>query len=86
MDVSDAIGLEMNLGGNKFTGFDTDGTDYRIYIGWGFGKIGFGDDGSGAGEYTVGATYEILDNISMDLDYVFNEDSENLRLAIQIHF
>ena len=86
IDVSDAIGLEMNLGGNKFTGFDTDGTDYRIYIGWGFGKIGFGDDGSGTGEYTVGATYEILDKISMDLDYVFNENSENLRLAIQIHF
>ena len=44
--VSDAIGLEMNLGGDRFTGFDTDGNDSRIYVGWQFGKIGFGDDGS----------------------------------------
>ena len=84
--VSDAIGLEMNLGGDRFTGFDTDGTDYRIYVGWQFGKIGFGDDGSGGGEYTVGATYGILDNISMDLDYVYSDNSQNLRLGIQVHF
>ena len=84
--VSDAIGLEMNLGGNRFTGFDTDGTDSRIYVGWQFGKIGFGDDGNGGGKYTVGATYEILDNISMDLDYVYTDDSQNIRLGIQVHF
>ena len=84
--VSDAIGLEMNLGGDRFTGFDTDGTDYRIYVGWQFGKIGFGDDGNGGGEYTVGATYGILDNISMDLDYVYSDNSQNLRLGIQVHF
>ena len=84
--VSDAIGLEMNVGGYRFTGFDTDGTDYRIYVGWQFGKIGFGDDGGGKGEYTVGATYEILDNISMDLDYVYSDNSQNLRLGIQVHF
>ena len=32
--VSDAVGLQLDLGGDKFTGFDTDGTDYRIYAGW----------------------------------------------------
>ena len=84
--VSDAIGLKMNLSGNKFTGFDTDGTDYRIYMGWGFGKIGFGDDGSTTGEYTVGATYEVLDNINMDVDYVIGSTTENLRLSLNIHF
>ena len=84
--VSDAIGLEMNLGGDRFTGFDTDGNDSRIYVGWQFGKIGFGDDGNGGGKYTVGATYEILDNISMDLDYVYTDDSQNIRLGIQVHF
>ena len=83
--VSDAIGLKMDLSGNKFTGFDTDGTDYRIYMGWGFGKIGFGDDGSTTGEYTVGATYEVLDNINMDLDYVMGTTDE-LRLSLNIHF
>ena len=84
--VSDAIGLEMNLGGDRFTGFDTDGNDSRIYVGWQFGKICFGDDGNGGGKYTVGATYEILDNISMDLDYVYTDDSQNIRLGIQVHF
>tara|TARA_Y100001970_G_C14184367_1_gene831656 strand:+ start:834 stop:1205 length:372 start_codon:yes stop_codon:yes gene_type:complete len=86
LTVSDAIGLKMDLGNSRFTGFDTDGTDYRIYVGWGFGKIGFGDDGSGTGEYTVGATYQILNNILMDLDYVYNENNQNLRLGIEIHF
>jgi len=86
LTVSDAIGLKMDIGSGRFTGFDTDGTDYRIYVGWGFGKIGFGDDGSGTGEYTVGATYQILNNILMDLDYIYNENNQNLRLGIEIHF
>ena len=86
VSVSDAIGLRMSLGGSKFTGFDTDGTDYRIFMGWGLGKLGIGHDGSGDPEYTFGTTYEVLDNVSMDLDYVFGEDDNNLRLAIQIHF
>ena len=83
--VSDAIGLQMDLDGNKFTGFDTDGTDYRIYVGWGFGKIGFGHDGATGTEYTIGANYEVIENISLDLDYVINT-AENLRLALQISF
>ena len=85
MTVTDAIGLKMDLGDNNFTGFDTDGTDYRIYVGWGFGKIGFGDDGTTTGEYTVGATYEVLDNINMDLDYVMGT-TDDLRLSLNIHF
>ena len=83
--VSDAIGLQMDLDGNKFTGFDTDGTDYRIYVGWRFGKIGFGHDGTAGTEYTIGANYEVIENISLDLDYVINT-AENLRLALQISF
>ena len=85
INVSDAIGLQMDLDGNKFTGFDTDGTDYRIYVGWGFGKIGFGHDGTAGTEYTIGANYEVIENISLDLDYVINT-AENLRLALQISF
>ena len=82
--VSDAIGLKMDLGGNKFSGFDTDGVDYRIYVGWEYGKIGFGHDGADT-QYTVGATYGVLDNIDMDLDYVLGS-TENIRLALNIHF
>ena len=83
--VTDAIGLKMDLGGNKFTGFDTDGTDYRIYMGWKFGKVGFGHDGADGTEYTIGTNYEVIENISLDLDYVINT-SENLRLGIKITF
>ena len=83
--VSDAIGLKMNIDNSKYTGFDTDGTDYRIYVGWGFGKIGFGHDGTAGTEYTIGANYEVIENISLDLDYVINT-AENLRLALQINF
>jgi len=84
--VSDAIGLKMDLGGNKFTGFDTDGTDYRLYIGWSYGKVGLGHDGAAGTEYTIGGTYEVLENINMDLDYVMGNNTENLRLALNIHF
>ena len=88
--VSDAVGLQMDIGGGRFTGFDTDGTDYRIYVGWGFGKIGFGATGGevSSEEFTVGATYGVLDNLSLDLDYVMGTDDgdANLRLGLQVHF
>ena len=85
--VSDAIGLQLDLGGDKFTGFDTDGTDYRIYVGWGFGKIGLGHDGAApaTAEYTIGATYPILDNLNLDLDYVMGA-TDVLRLSMNIQF
>ena len=85
--VSDAIGLQMDIDGSRFTGFDTDGTDYRIYLGWAFGKIGFGSDGTNE-EFTVGATYGVLDNLSLDLDYVMGTGTgdANLRMALQVHF
>ena len=86
IQVTDAIGLQFELGNNKFTGFDTDGTDYRMYIGWRFGKIGLGHDGVNP-EYTLGATYDIIDNIAMDLDFIMADDNSNsIRLGLNINF
>ena len=86
--VSDAVGLQLNVDGSRFTGFDTDGDDYRIYLGWGFGKVGFGANAAGNEEFTVGGTYGVLDNLSLDLDYVMGTDTgdANLRMALQVHF
>ena len=86
--VSDAVGLKLDIDGSKYTGFDTDGTDYRIFLGWGFGKVGFGANAAGNEEFTIGATYGVLDNLSLDLDYVMGTDTgdANLRMALQIHF
>ena len=86
--VSDAVGLKLNIDGSKYTGFDTDGDDYRIFLGWGFGKVGFGANAAGNEEFTVGATYGVLDNLSLDLDYVMGTDTgdANLRMALQVHF
>ena len=85
--VSDAVGLKMNIDGSKFSGFDSDGTDYRIFLGWAFGKVGFGSDGTNQ-EFTVGATYGVLDNLSLDLDYVMGTGTgdANLRMGLQVHF
>ena len=85
--VSDAVGLKMNIDGSKYTGFDSDGTDYRIFVGWGFGKVGVGSDGTNE-QFTVGATYGVLDNLSLDLDYVMGTvtGDANLRMALQVHF
>ena len=77
----------MNIDDSKYTGFDSDGTDYRIFVGWGFGKVGFGSDGTNE-QFTVGATYGVLDNLSLDLDYVMGTGTgdANLRMALQVHF
>ena len=85
--VSNAVGLKMNIDGSKYTGFDSDGTDYRIFLGWAFGKVGFGSDGTNQ-EFTVGATYGVLDNLSLDLDYVMGTGTgdANLRMGLQVHF
>ena len=85
--VSDAVGLKMNIDGSKYSGFDSDGTDYRIFLGWAFGKVGFGSDGTNQ-EFTVGATYGVVDNLSLDLDYVMGTGTgdANLRLGLQVHF
>ena len=85
--VSDAVGLKMNIDGSKYSGFDSDGTDYRIFLGWAFGKVGFGSDGTNK-QFTVGATYGVLDNLSLDLDYVMGTGTgdANLRLGLQVHF
>tara|TARA_Y100000590_G_C15452752_1_gene913331 strand:+ start:531 stop:920 length:390 start_codon:yes stop_codon:yes gene_type:complete len=86
IEVTDAIGLQFDLGNKRFTGFDTDGTDYRIYIGWRFGKIGLGHDGLNP-EYTIGATYDIIDNIAMDLDFIMADDNSNsIRIGLNINF
>lgn len=84
--VTDAIGLKFGLGNDRFTGYDTDGTDHRLYVGWKFGKIGFGHDGTDP-EYTIGANYNILDNIGLDLDFIMGDNNENnLRLGLNINF
>ena len=85
--VSNAVGLKMNIDDSKYTGFDSDGTDYRIFLGWAFGKVGFGSDGTNQ-EFTVGATYGVLDNLSLDLDYVMGTGTgdANLRMGLQVHF
>ena len=61
--VTDAIGLKMDLGNGRYTGFDTDGSDYRLYVGWAWGKIGMGHNGATphAAEYTIGANYGLVD-------------------------
>ena len=86
--VSDAVGLKMNIDGSKYTGFDSDGTDYRIFLGWAFGKVGFGSSDGTNQEFTVGATYGVLDNLSLDLDYVMGTGTgdANLRMGLQVDF
>ena len=86
IEVTDAIGLQFDLGNNRFTGFDTDGIDYRLYMWWKFGKIGLGHDGVNP-EYTIGASYDIIDNIALDLDFVMADDNSNsIRLGLNINF
>ena len=86
VDRLNQTGLKFGLGNDRFTGYDTDGTDHRLYVGWKFGKIGFGHDGTNP-EYTIGANYYILDNIGLDLDFIMGDNNENnIRLSLNINF
>ena len=76
-----AIGLKMDLGDGVSSGFDVntrpkDGggteSDFRIFIQRSFGTVGIGRDYNGDPQFTVGANYSALSNITVNFDYVIN--------------
>ena len=89
---SAAIGLKLDIDGDRYTGFqvNSDGTDSRLLMGWNWGVIGIGAiDVSVAGDgttilphYTFGVGYEIIDGLTTNFEYCMTPDA----IATQIGF
>jgi hypothetical protein len=66
------LGLAMQLDEGVSAGFDSDGTDSRIFVAFDYGTMGLGINATGDPQFTVGATYSTLSNLVVSLDYIFN--------------
>ena len=82
---SAAIGLNLDIDGNRYTGFQVndDGTDTRLLVGWNWGVIGLGTldvsaaaDGSDLlAHYTFGVGYEIVSGLTTNFEYCMTPDA-----------
>lgn len=91
-----AIGLRLEIDEDRYTGFEvnSDGSDTRLLMGWNWGLIGIGSLTNDAGtfpHYTFGVSYEILDGLNSNFEYVMTPDetagvTDHLRLALSINF
>jgi len=66
------VGLAMSLDEGVSAGFDSDGTDSRIFVSFDYGTVGLGIDANGDPQFTVGANYSALSNLEVSLDYIIN--------------
>ena len=69
---SQTLGLKMQVGDGVYSGFDTNGVDFRIFVQQSFGMFGLGTNNDGEPQFTVGGYYDVLDNLNVSLDYVVN--------------
>ena len=89
LPVTLVIGLSMNVEEGVSAGFDSDGTDSRIFVAFDYGTIGLGIDADGNPQFTVGGKYSILSNLDVSLDYIVNnltDASDELRLSLGVTF
>ena len=93
-----AIGLKLTIDDERYTGFevntDQDDFDTRLLIGWKWGVMGIGAKTVGVNvfpHYTFGVSYEILDGLSSNFEYVMTPDeaaglNDHLRLSMSVSF
>ena len=67
-----SIGLELGVGDNVYSGIETDGTDFRLYVKRSFGTFSMGTDANGDPQFGIGGFYNVIDHFNVSLDYVIN--------------
>ena len=68
-----SIGLELGVGDNVYSGIETDGTDFRLYVKRSFGTFSMGTDVNGDPQFSIGGHYTVFNNLSVSLDYMVNQ-------------
>ena len=66
------LGFGMNVDEGIVAGFDSDGSDSRIFVSMDYGTLGMGMNAAGDPQFTIGAKYSALTNLDVSLDYVIN--------------
>ena len=89
---SAAIGLKLDIDGDRYTGFqvNSDGTDSRLLMGWNWGVIGIGAiDVSAAADgsdilphYTFGVGYEIIEGLTTNFEYCMTPDADGTQIGL----
>jgi len=78
------IGLKLGVGEGVYSGIETDGVDFRLYVTQSFGtfSMGIADDGVDAvddgtfPQFAIGGHYNIVDHFNVSLDYMINRLSD----------
>ena len=89
LPVTLVLGLAMNVEDGISAGFDSDGTDSRIFVAFDYGTIGLGIDENNDPQFTIGGKYSALSNLDVSLDYIINnlnDDPDELRLSLGVTF
>jgi hypothetical protein len=66
------LGFAMSIEEGVSAGFDSDGTDSRIFVTFDYGTMGLGINDIGEPQFTIGASYSTISNLDVTLDYVIN--------------
>ena len=93
------VGFALEIQEGVKAGFDSDGSDSRIFVAFDYGTMGMGMNANGDPQFSVGASYNALSNLVVSLDYMINnlttdggeegsgEASPNeLRMSIGVNF
>jgi hypothetical protein len=90
------VGFAMEVEDGVMAGFDSDGSDSRIFVALDYGTLGMGINANGDPQFTIGATYNALSNLGVSLDYVVNNlttdgdgggaSPNELRMSLGINF
>jgi len=90
MPTPDAVlGLKMDLGDGVNAGFDSNNGDFRIFLERSFGTFGMGNNAAGKPQFTVGANFNYLSNLTFNFDYVvnsLNDDDDQIRMGLSVNF
>ena len=72
LETTLVLGFGMNVGEGVVAGFDSDGSDSRIFVSFDYGTMGMGINEHGDPQFTIGGKYSALSNLDISLDYVIN--------------
>ena len=96
-DPGQTLGLKVEVGEGVYSGFDVSNGDFRIFVQQSLVIFGIGTNNEDEPQFTVGGYYNALDNLTVSLDYVVNQltdDNANpgtpypdeLRIGLSVSF